>query len=165
MAFSVACSTGDEETVKKLTESYQDLDAGLVDACYAGHINIVKFLMTKRTLNLDRGMATAAYTGHVDIVEFLVDNGACDFSDALTNANSRGNQKILKFLILKLGYIPYFIYKLSEDTTYQLFKFKVKPCPNIYKLCFENLRKVDKMAENTLSLLLIPELVDVITLY
>lgn len=57
-----------------------DLNTSLIFACENGRsLDVVKLLIDKGATNLDRGLSNACYAGHREIVKFLISRGViCD---------------------------------------------------------------------------------------
>ena len=77
------------------------------NACYDGHIDIVKLLIEKGANDLNWGLYNACYNGHIDIVKLLIEKGADDLNLGLSNA-CYNNQ--IEIIALLLNY--------TDDTSY-----------------------------------------------
>lgn len=92
------------ERVLQLFDSSRYKDIALVFASGHGHIEIVKFLVSKGVSH-ELSMSAASEQGHIDIVAYFLELGHKNYTDAikyskdpditdLLNAASQGKQKL-----------------------------------------------------------------------
>lgn len=119
MDFYNACSNGDLKTVKAFVQSGEyNCKFGICDACRGGHLEIVKFLISKsKKPDWDYYFYYACRGGCLEIIHFLIYKGANDWNWGFYGACSSGHLNIVKFLI-------YYVEKVvgkSLDLNYGLY--------------------------------------------
>ncbi len=101
--FINACCDGDINTVKTLMSNNNELNlhGGLSNACYSGHMEIVKLLISKGITHFDLGLYYACYSGHMEIVKLLISKGATAYNNGLIGACKNGHEEIAELMISK----------------------------------------------------------------
>lgn len=111
----------------------KDFNWGISWAAYGGHLDVIKFLMSKisiRDINPDWAMSSAARGGHMEIINFFIDLGASNWSYALSWAARGGNIGVAKFFLSKATdidlFIPYSIYLAQKANQQEMVDFLEK---------------------------------------
>jgi len=65
--------------VKSIIKDEADFNAGLLEACKNGYIEIAKLLIEKGATNLNEALYTAALNSHTSIAKLLIEKGATHF--------------------------------------------------------------------------------------
>lgn len=74
-----ACRDNDLEAIKCITNGScytQDVYGALHEACFRGHLEIVKYFVNHFGTELDEAVMIANLEGHLDIIRFLIAKGA-----------------------------------------------------------------------------------------
>lgn len=72
---------------------------GCANACYSGHLKIVKLLVSRGAKNIESHMVHACLGGHVDIVKYLISRGFNDWNYGLYYAACGGSREIVDLMI------------------------------------------------------------------
>lgn len=106
-----ACFFGDINVcidVSPLIESekaqkQKDFNLALVEACRAGHLDVVEFMISSGARDVEGGLKTACQglleacrAGHVYVVDFMLSNGALNFYEGLIVACESGHLELVK---------------------------------------------------------------------
>jgi ankyrin repeat protein len=84
--------------------SYNLLDIQLYDACYGGHLDIVKLMIEMGADGWHLGLYYACQCRndkHLDIIKLMIERGANDWNLGLRGACSGGHLDIVKLMIEK----------------------------------------------------------------
>ena len=92
-----ACKSGNIELVKKL-EIHKKKSNAVQIAAENGHLELVKYLLTKKAYINSKAIRDAAKNGHLELVKFLKESNAPINSDAIMWAAINGHLNIVKFL-------------------------------------------------------------------
>ena len=114
ISFRCACKSGNLELAKftfkivqmnliKYTWTYTIISVfkwGLQYACEGGHLDVINWLIMKKTKSFyNNGLAGAASGNHVEILKKMIDLGANDFDRAFARALSCHSIDIINFLL------------------------------------------------------------------
>lgn len=98
--FYKACENGVICNVDALDQD--TLSAGFRGACFAGHLNVVKWLISKG-VNDPGGCSNASFCGRFDVVKYLVSQDMYDSNECFINACYGGHLQIAEFMISHRG--------------------------------------------------------------
>ena len=106
MLFPIACSYGNLDVVKLLSEngfhiSYPD-NEGLAQACRFGYLDIIRFIISDSKFDLSYTydiLRTAVYREDVDVIRVLLADDRMDPTNLLEIAALNGNLEIFKLLL------------------------------------------------------------------
>ena len=74
-------------------------------ASYIGDIKLIKYLVEEQKIYknyMDYGLNAAGYGGHLDVIKYLISKGAYDYYSAIIGAIGGNNKDIIKFLLDKI---------------------------------------------------------------
>lgn len=100
------CRLGDLHNVELLISKIDgrlgwNQNIGLYGACSGGHLEIVKFMISKGANNFNIGLYNACLDKHLDVIEFLVSKGANNWNLGLRGACEAGHLDIANLMISK----------------------------------------------------------------
>jgi ankyrin repeat protein len=100
--FIGACEGGHMEIVKyMISKGANNWEMGLYFACKGRHIGIVKYMVSKGANNWNDGLFGACYKGHMEIVKYMESKGANDWNYGLLGSCKGGHVEIMKYMIEK----------------------------------------------------------------
>lgn len=102
--FYNACSSGNVKTVNALLLNIADertINTGLIRACEAGHLQIVKLITSEKVIVLSTGFDYACRSGHFEIVHFFISKGANYWHLGLHSACISANLELVQFFASK----------------------------------------------------------------
>ena len=127
--FDKETTVGIEDIKSMITDGVDDLDDGLIGACYGGHQDIIELMIDKGADDWDYGLVSACYGGHIEIVKLMIMKGACKWKWGLKSACKGGHIEIVKLMIdrgaTNLDFLEWFgngdlrVYRLCMRTTHK----------------------------------------------
>ena len=98
-AFYGACRSGNSS----LIEIFQgaSCNKGLDGACYGGHLELAKSMISKGARDYDASLYYASRGGHLVLVELLISTGVCDYNNGLYGACCGGHLQLAELMIIK----------------------------------------------------------------
>lgn len=73
----IACQNNDVKTLLSIIDNVVDLNVGLRNACYYGHLDCVKLLVQHGATNINNGIHYASYNSHIHVIKYLLSRDAC----------------------------------------------------------------------------------------
>ncbi len=164
--FSEACYNGHLEISKLMISKGAkiELEEHLATACSAGHIKMVKLILEQGEVDVKRGLANACSGGHKEVVELMIENGADNFNDGLICAEYHGRKEIAIMMILYGADINK-CYSLDFDDVYYLLHHKIKFPNGIYIEQVKYCKKWKLEFENVANELFIKDVASVVSEY
>lgn len=85
-----------------LEQVIDDWNPALYGACQCGHMDLVKFAISKGATDWNQGLSEAAFGNHMEIVQFMINCGATKLECGLWGASSGGSSlELVEYIISK----------------------------------------------------------------
>lgn len=95
--FYECCKVGQISDISLSTLNETQINYGFCDACNNGHLNVIKWFISKGVNNIE-GCRFACANGFIDIVKYLISVYMCDYNRSFIDACINGQLKIVVLL-------------------------------------------------------------------